>query len=122
MGLEYCLPEDPEPASVEVPAMSLDQAALRSLAEALRSWLAQSLGALALDTLTYATELASEPGQHLRIELGQREGLITAVGGIGCRVDVAYSKLRTTIEFATDVTSLQLLADDLKSALGASSV
>jgi hypothetical protein len=122
VGLEYGLPEDPEPASLDVPAMALDQAELRSLEEALRSWLAQSLGALALDTLTYATDLASDPGQHLRIELGPREDLITAVGGLGCLVEVAYNKLRATIVFATDVTSLQLLADDLKRVLGASSV
>jgi hypothetical protein len=51
--LEYRVPDDREPVTVEVPQVRIDRAGLGALVAALKPWLAQPLGALANDPLAY---------------------------------------------------------------------
>jgi hypothetical protein len=118
--LEYRVPDDPEPVTVEVPQVRIDRGSLSALVAALKPWLAQPLGALANDPLAYAIDLAADPASRLLLELGEREDVITVVGGVGCRIELVYNGMTTSVAFATDPTCLEALAKDFDGVLGQS--
>lgn len=116
--LEYRVPDDPEPVTVDLPQVRFARANLSALVAALKPWLAQPLGALANDPLAYAIDLAADPANRLLLELGEREDVVTVVGGVGCRIELAYNGMTTSVAFATDPTCLELFARDLDGVLG----
>jgi hypothetical protein len=117
LHLEYRLPDDAEPAFVEVPYLRIDRKGLIAFVAALRPWLAQPLGAIGNDTLSYSIDLAAEASNRLLIELGTREDVVTSVGGVGCLIEMVYNSLKTSVAFATDPTCLEALTSDLEGVL-----
>ena len=115
--LEYRVPDDREPVTVEVPQLRIERASLSAVVAALKPWLAQPLGALANDPLAYAIDLAADPANRLLLELGEREDIIAGVGGVGCRIELVYNGMTASVAFATDATCLEALASDLGGVL-----
>lgn len=120
--LDYRLPGDELPtASATVLRLALSRDRLGQLVDALRSWLGQPLDAIRVRSFDHSGDLAEGPSESLNLVFGSRDDVITGVGEVGCLVELRSSTLRSCLAFGTDLTCLELLAEDLERVLSRSS-
>jgi hypothetical protein len=117
--IESRLPNDAR-TSVVSAQLVLSPPRMIELLQTLKSWLAQPLGALAVDSLQATAELAAEGPESLQISFGGKHNLVLTAGQVACRADLRHNLLEGQLAFSTDPTCLQLFVEGLESVVGAS--
>ena len=113
--LEYRPPGDEHVrAAAVVRELTLSREKLIELVAELRSWLGQPLDVVGAQRFEHSANVAENPAESLTLELGPREDVIRGRGGVGCRIEVRSSALRSSLIFPTDPTCLGIMADGVE--------
>lgn len=116
--ITYELPGDELPVvGTELEGLLLDAQRMRELLSALRGWLVQPLYALRATPFELYVDLGRQGHGSLKLDFGPRDDVITGAGSTACLLGIEASAFSAQLAFATDPTSLGMLAAGLERAL-----